>query len=148
MGIKRKIEDNLEQPEKKTKLDETFPMETFVKNLKDPESCFLGEFDSAEGVSVKRREHVVVALSEFNEYVRRLSPQEKLDAFLDDLLQRIQSNLDDVLALITEEKRKSSEVKSCPESARKRVSFVEYDIVPFSNDTAGILLSEECVRSV
>jgi hypothetical protein len=43
MSIKRQIEGNVEQPEKKTKLDETFPIETFVKNLKDPESCFLGE---------------------------------------------------------------------------------------------------------
>ena len=58
--------------------------------------------------------HVYVALSDFNEHVRRLSPQEKLDALLDDLLQRLQSNLADVLALITEEKRKSSEVRSRP----------------------------------
>ena len=56
--------------------------------------------------------HVYVALSDFNEHVHRLSPQEKLDALLDDLLQRLQSNLADVLALITEEKRKSSEVRS------------------------------------
>ena len=123
MGIKRKIEDNVEQPEKKTKLDETFPMETFVKNLKDPESCFLGKYDLLEGASEKRGEHVFVALSEFNEHARRLSPQEKLDALMDDFLQRIQSNLDDVLALITEEKRKSSEVRSHPESVLERASL-------------------------
>ena len=42
MGIKRKIEENGADAEKKTKLDERFPIETFIKNLKDPESSFLG----------------------------------------------------------------------------------------------------------
>ncbi|CAF3172196.1 unnamed protein product, partial [Rotaria sp. Silwood2] len=54
MGIKRKTEENVNEPEKKNKLDQIFPIETFVKNLKDPESSFL-------------------ALSEFNEHVRHLS---------------------------------------------------------------------------
>jgi hypothetical protein len=44
MGIKRKIEEHGDDSEKKTKLDETFPIETFVKNLKDPESSFLGNY--------------------------------------------------------------------------------------------------------
>ena len=45
MGVKRKIEENGVESEKKTKIDETFPVGTFVKNLKDPESSFLGEYN-------------------------------------------------------------------------------------------------------
>ncbi|CAF4032087.1 unnamed protein product, partial [Adineta steineri] len=90
MGIKRKIEENDIESEKKTKKDEVFPIETFVKNLKDPESSFL-------------------ALSEFNEHVRQLSSQEKLGELIENILLSLKSNLDDVLPLITEEKRKTSE---------------------------------------
>ncbi|UJR08114.1 hypothetical protein I4U23_012391 [Adineta vaga] len=90
MGIKRKIEENGVDSEKKTKVDEKFPIETFHKNLKDPESSFL-------------------ALSEFNEHVRQLSSQEKLDELMENLLQTLKSNLDDIVTLISEEKRKSSE---------------------------------------
>ncbi|CAF1172950.1 unnamed protein product [Rotaria sordida] len=90
MGIKRKIEENIDEPEKKNKLDQIFPIEIFIKNLKDPESSFL-------------------ALSEFNEHVRHLSSQEEIDQLMENFLQYLKSNLNDVLALITEEKRKSSE---------------------------------------
>jgi hypothetical protein len=45
MGIKRKTEENDEESEKKTKFDQRFSIEIFVKNLKDPESCFLGKFN-------------------------------------------------------------------------------------------------------
>ena len=45
MGIKRKIEENGVDAEKKTKLEEEFPIGTFIKNLKDPESSFLGNYD-------------------------------------------------------------------------------------------------------
>ncbi len=45
MGIKRKTEENDEEFEKKTKFDQRFSIEIFVKNLKDPESCFLGKFN-------------------------------------------------------------------------------------------------------
>lgn len=44
MGIKRPIEENGEESEKKTKVDEPFPMELFIRNLRDPESSFLGTF--------------------------------------------------------------------------------------------------------
>lgn len=44
MGIKRKIEEKDDESEKKTKLDQHFPIETFVKNLKDPECSFLGKY--------------------------------------------------------------------------------------------------------
>jgi hypothetical protein len=90
MGIKRQIEDNDDETEKKSKLDPRFSIEIFVKNLKDPESCFL-------------------ALSEFNEHVRQLSSEEIIDGLMENLLQYLKSNLDDILALITEEKRKASE---------------------------------------
>ncbi|CAF4192822.1 unnamed protein product, partial [Rotaria sp. Silwood2] len=90
MGIKRKTEENVNEPEKKNKLDQIFPIETFVKNLKDPESSFL-------------------ALSEFNEHVRHLSSQEEIDQLMENIRQDLKSNLNDVLALMTEEKRKSSE---------------------------------------
>jgi hypothetical protein len=45
MGIKRKTEENDTESEKKTKVDQTFPIEIFVKNLKDPESSFLGKYN-------------------------------------------------------------------------------------------------------
>ncbi|CAF0988647.1 unnamed protein product [Adineta ricciae] len=90
MGIKRKIEENGVDAEKKTKLEEEFPIETFIKNLKDPESSFL-------------------ALSEFNEYVRQLPSPEKLDDLIENLLQGLNSSLDNVVGLISEEKRKASE---------------------------------------
>jgi hypothetical protein len=45
MGLKRKVEENDEESEKKTKMDEQFSIEIFVKNLKDPESSFLGKFN-------------------------------------------------------------------------------------------------------
>ncbi|CAF4520418.1 unnamed protein product, partial [Rotaria sp. Silwood2] len=80
MGIKRKTEENVNEPEKKNKLDQIFPIETFVKNLKDPESSFL-------------------ALSEFNEHVRHLSSQEEIDQLMENILQDLKSNLNDVLAL-------------------------------------------------
>ncbi len=44
MGIKRKIEEIDVESEKKSKLDQTFPIETFVKKLKDPETSFLGKY--------------------------------------------------------------------------------------------------------
>lgn len=44
MGIKRKIEENGTESDKKTKEDETFPISTFIKNLKDPETSFLGKY--------------------------------------------------------------------------------------------------------
>ncbi|CAF1184286.1 unnamed protein product [Rotaria sp. Silwood1] len=90
MGIKRKIEENVNESEKKNKLDQTFSIETFIKNLKDPETSFL-------------------ALSEFNEYIRHLTSQEEIDQLIENLLQYLKSNLNDILALIIEEKRKSSE---------------------------------------
>ncbi|CAF1560592.1 unnamed protein product [Rotaria sp. Silwood1] len=90
MGIKRKIEENVNESEKKNKLDQTFSIETFIKNLKDPETSFL-------------------ALSEFNEYIRHLTSQEEIDQLIENLLQNLKSNLNDILALIIEEKRKSSE---------------------------------------
>jgi len=43
MGIKRKIEENDIELDKKTKFDQIFSIEIFVKNLKDPESSFLGK---------------------------------------------------------------------------------------------------------
>ena len=92
MGIKRVIEENDDVSGKKTKLKERFPLETFLKNLRDPESSFL-------------------ALSEFNEYVRHLTSPEQLNELMESLLPSLKSNLDDVLALIIEEKRKSSEVR-------------------------------------
>ncbi len=61
-----------------------------------------------------------VALSEFNEHVRKLLSQEKIDELIENLLQSLKSNLDDVLALITEEKRKSSEVRKMS-ATRKNV---------------------------
>jgi hypothetical protein len=45
MGIKRKTEENNEESEKKPKVDQRFSIEIFVKNLKDPESCFLGKLN-------------------------------------------------------------------------------------------------------
>jgi len=45
MGIKRKTEENDEESEKKPKVDQRFSIEIFVKNLKDPESCFLGKLN-------------------------------------------------------------------------------------------------------
>lgn len=44
MGIKRKIEENDIDSDKKTKLNQTFSNEIFIKNLKDPETSFLGKF--------------------------------------------------------------------------------------------------------
>lgn len=92
MGIKRAIEENGDVSGKKTRTTERFPLETFAKNLRDPESSFL-------------------AVSEFNEYVRHLSSPEQLKELMDNLLPSFKSNMEDVLALITEEKRKSSEVR-------------------------------------
>ncbi len=43
MGIKRKNEENDDESEKTTKLDSSFSIEIFIKNLKDPESSFLGK---------------------------------------------------------------------------------------------------------
>ena len=110
MGIKRKAEENDEESEKKTKVNDNFSIEIFVRNLKDPESSFLGKIRSR---SNRRNENfVVLALSEFNEHVRHLSSEETLDELIDNLLRYLKSNLDDVLTLITEEKRKASEVSN------------------------------------
>lgn len=54
--------------------------------------------------------YYLLALTEFNEYTRHLTSEENLDEFIEKLLQDLKSNLDDILALITEEKRKASEV--------------------------------------
>jgi hypothetical protein len=109
MGIKRQIEDNDDETEKKSKLGPRFSIEIFVKNLKDPESCFLGKFH----LFIKRKnQFYFVALSEFNEHVRQLSSEEIIDDLMENLLQYFKSNLDDILALITEEKRKASEVRT------------------------------------
>lgn len=43
MGIKRKNEENDSDNDKKTKLNQTFSNEIFIKNIKDPESSFLGK---------------------------------------------------------------------------------------------------------
>ena len=42
MGIKRTNEETNAVSEKKSKSDTPFSMELFLKNLKDPESSFLG----------------------------------------------------------------------------------------------------------
>jgi hypothetical protein len=107
MGVKRQIEETDNVSEKKTKFDEVFPIEIFVKNLKDPESSFLGKYSF---LNCYQERLSLLALREFNEHVRHLSSQEKIGELIESIIQYLQSNLDDVLALITEEKRKSSEV--------------------------------------
>ncbi|CAF3991334.1 unnamed protein product [Rotaria magnacalcarata] len=119
MGVKRKIEENVTEPEKKNKPDQIFPIETFVKNLKDPETSFL-------------------ALSEFNEHVRQVSSQELIDELMENLLQYLNSNLNDILTLITEEKRKSSENITL---YRFLTTFMEY----FSRKNESIL-SETVIK--
>jgi hypothetical protein len=109
MGIKRKAEENVEESEKKTKVNDNFSIEIFVRNLKDPESSFLGKFDR---FIIEKMRIFVLALSEFNEHVRHLSSEETIDELIENLLQYLKSNLDDVLALITDEKRKASEVSN------------------------------------
>lgn len=109
MGIKRKIEENGLETDKKSKVDDAFPIETFVRNLKDPESSFLGESNSTPSCAYDSPLASRLALSEFNEYVRRTSSPDQL---METLLQALKSNLDDVVAMISEEKRKSSEVRS------------------------------------
>lgn len=42
MGIKRANEETNAVSEKKSKVDTPFSMELFLRNLKDPESSFLG----------------------------------------------------------------------------------------------------------
>ncbi len=64
-----------------------------------------------------------LALSEFNEHVRKLPSQEKIDELIQNLLQSLKSNLDDVLALITEEKRKSSEVRKMSATRKNMERF-------------------------
>jgi hypothetical protein len=94
MGIKRQIDDNAAvSTEKKSKANELFSMSNFVKNLKDPESSFL-------------------ALVEFNEHAHRLTSTEQVDEFMNNLVQTVSSNVDDILVMMTDEKRKSSEVSS------------------------------------
>ncbi|CAF3637003.1 unnamed protein product [Rotaria socialis] len=119
MGVKRKIEENITEPEKKNKSDQIFPIETFVKNLKDPETSFL-------------------ALSEFNEHVRQVSSQELIDELMENLLQYLNSNINDILTLITEEKRKSSENITL---YRFLTTFMEY----FSRKNE-LILSETVIK--
>lgn len=55
---------------------------------------------------------VYLALSEFNEHVRHLTSEESIDPLMNQFLQSISTDFDEVLTLITEEKRKASEVNT------------------------------------
>jgi hypothetical protein len=63
MSIKRKIEGNSEDSEKKTKVDEKFSIEIFVRNLKDPESSFLGKFNGF--ITAKKKKMRIFVFSSF-----------------------------------------------------------------------------------
>lgn len=71
----------------------------------------------------------LLALSEFNEHVRHLSSQEEIDQVVENFLQHVKSNLNDVLELITEEKRKSSEVNKNFKKERIRTTCFELQII-------------------
>lgn len=142
MGVKRANEEINAVSEKKNKIETSFSMEVFLRNLKDPESSFLGKNIRlfAEWMD---DDHFVVALSEFNEYIRHLTSEESVD----ELVQSMKSNLDDILVLITEEKRKASEVSPIPSSIHSHPSISEHHTLSFSHNTYGIFLSKRSLQS-
>lgn len=143
MGIKRKIEDQIDPSKKKAKSNGTFPLKTFVKNFKDPESSFLGssrDRSTARGVNLLSR----LALSEVNEYVRHLSTKEEIHQLMHEVLRAFKSNFDEILLLIGEEKRKGSEVRKSSSRPLACDSVgVEHHSVPFSHDSVGTSVVEK-----
>jgi hypothetical protein len=62
---------------------------------------------------------------------------------MENVLQDLKSNLDDVIVLITEEKRKSSEVRRCSIVFYLIESILEYHTVSFSYNINGIFFKKK-----